>query len=239
MQHARVWGLQPKPSGYIIMRTKNLKRPSRANRVGDQNNHDNATLNRSTPPAASVPSTKPSTTASAPEPSCREPAPVYRPIPATPAGQATSNQDYDPQVLRNWANRLEADPALEKDTYGTDPRERQNYIWVLRILANTTERKQEADAKIRAMEVEDLRFEEELAKAVQESGRLDNDGVLYRIRQELLEVGLRAGDALTLEDLEVKGVVYRANGCWYSAIEHVRELYLPAMRRAKNSALAQ
>lgn len=203
----------------------------RADRAGVQNNHDNATLYTSAPSSSSTSTSTRS--ASAPEPSRREPDPANRPTPATPAVQATANQNHDPKALREWADRFEADPELPAGDCGTDPRERQSYIWALRLLANSIEMRQEVAAEIRAKEAEKQRFPEELSKGAQQSGRRAEDGVLYRIRQELLEEGLRAGDALTLEELEVKGVVYRANGCWYSAIEHVRELYLPAMRRAK------
>ncbi|MEI6033293.1 MAG: hypothetical protein WCS65_03290 [Verrucomicrobiae bacterium] len=111
-------------------------------------------------------------------------------------------------------------------------------------MANPTNQ-QELDAAIRvigaansALEAEKQKFKEELARSVQQSGRLDVDGVLHRIQQELLELRIWAKEDLTLEQLEVEGLAYRVKGCWFSASGYVREVYLPAMRRAKGATSA-
>ncbi len=221
------------------MKTRNSKPKGTAPktpRAGAQNNHDNATLDTST----SKPTSTSSRSATMPSlSSSREPAPANRPIPATPAVPATANQDHDPKTLREWADRFEADPELPAGDCGTDPRERQSYIWALRLLANSIEMRQEVAAEIRAKEAEKQRFDEELVWGAQQSGRRAEDGVLNRIREELLDLGLKVREDLTLEQLEVEGLAYQINGCWILAWDYVVEIYLPAKRRAKNAAPAQ
>lgn len=102
------------------------------------------------------------------------------------------------------------------------------------------------EAKIKAIEAENSvfkakrqRFDEELVWGAQQSGRRAEDGVLYRIREELLDLGLKVREDLTLEQLETEGLAYQINGCWILAWDYVVEIYLPAKRRARNADPAQ
>ena len=257
-------------------------KPPRANSAWAHHKHVIATRKRSTPPAPSVPPISP---APALPTSSSEPALAKQSMPPTASSASSggtrtapsndprpaphpalviapapdAGHDYDPQALRNWADRLEADTTLYKDAYG-DVRYRQRYILALRTLANATEKRHELDATIRANEAkirakdaensalkakisalkaDRQRLEDELVRGAQQSGRRAEDGVLYRIREELLDLGLKVREDLTLEQLETEGLAYQINGCWILAWDYVVEIYLPAKRRARNADPAQ
>jgi len=131
---------------------------------------------------------------------------------------------------------VEAHPELDVASGGQDSPDHACYILALRILTTSIEKGQELLAINRALKAEKQRFEEELAKGVQQSGRLEGDGVLHRIREELLELGLKVREDLTLEQLEVEGLAYQVKGCWYSGWDYAREIYIPAKCRAMNTA---
>ena len=206
------------------------EQPSRAHRAGAQDRHGSATLN----PSASSSRSRSRRSAAAPSP-------ASSPEPTPP----DVDYGYDPQIFREDADRYQADPDFGTYRHATEAEERESLILALRTLADPAEQHELeteisafADKMISLMS-EKQRFEEELAIGVQQSGRLEGDGVLHRIRQELLELGLEGREDLTLEILEVEGLAYRIKGCWYSACDYARQIYIPARRRAKNAALAE
>jgi len=176
------------------------------------------------------------------------------------------DNEYDPQILRESADMYEANPDFGLYRHAKEAHKREALILALRTLANPTSEhevhaairvlaasnraraasKRARDAEIRALDakiitlvLEKQRFEKELAISVQQSGRLEGDGVFHRLRQELLELGIEVREDNTLEQLEVEGLAYRVKGCWYSASNYVREIYVPAKCRAMNAALAE